>query len=332
MMMTETSAYIARHNFVFHTVRFEGGSWRRVELSWIHGTLKLEVDDKAEWESQESLLPSGYCFLGVKAGTARIRNLKLDSTELAGSTAKPAPNGKSAVELLYNSTSTLEPVVSIVTTVYDRTACLEACVRSVQALHFDRYEQIIVADSPPQSVLNKLRSTIERHHDGRHPVRLASSRSRANDWGITPAAAGLSMAVGKYVCFLSDDNGYKPEHFGKLVAALEQDPRLGFAYSGCLYDGRSTLNTAPPAYGRIDLGQPLFRRELFGIHLGGALPFHNVAWDWEMIQRFLRAGVRWKHIGDTTFIFRLAKYPALAPSDHHRNAEPLTDTTPAPVN
>jgi hypothetical protein len=30
-----------------------------------------------------------------------------------------------------------------------------------------------------------------------------------------------------------------------------------------------------------------------------------------MIERFIRSGVRWKHLNEATFIFRLAKYPHL---------------------
>ena len=136
--------------------------------------------------------------------------------------------------------------------------------------------------------------------------------TRHNDWGIAPAAAGLSLARGRYVCFLSDDNGYVPTHFGRLVTALESDPGLGFVYSSCLYDGRLTLSASPPRPGRIDLGQPVFRRELFERYFGGGLPFHEFGWDWRMIECLLRQGVRWRHINDATFVFRLAKYPHLA--------------------
>ena len=184
----------------------------------------------------------------------------------------------------------------------------------MQDLTFPSYEHIIVADAPPSPVLAQIRTLVEENHDGRHRLRLATLRSRANNWGIAPAVAGISLAAGKYVCFLSDDNGYKPEHLEKLVAALDKDPTLGFVYSGCLYDGRMTLNSAPPSYGRIDLGQSLFRRELFVRHFGGALPFHELAWDWRMIQHFLQNRVRWKHIADPTFIFRLAKYPQFCPA------------------
>ena len=39
----------------------------------------------------------------------------------------------------------------------------------------------------------------------------------------------------------------------------------------------------------IDLGQPLFRRELFELHLGDDLPFDMMAWDWHLIETLMAA-------------------------------------------
>jgi glycosyltransferase involved in cell wall biosynthesis len=138
---------------------------------------------------------------------------------------------------------------------------------------------------------------------------FASLEQRRSDWGISPASIGLSLARGEYVCFLSDDNGYAPGHFDELVPTLDHDSDLGFVYSSCLYDGKWVLNDSHPAWGKIDLGQPLFRRDLFDRYLGGTLPFYEYGWDWRMIDIFLRNRVQWKHIDRPTFIFRLAKYP-----------------------
>jgi hypothetical protein len=236
-------------------------------------------------------------------------------------------------DVLYDSRGAVHPVVSIVTTVYNRVACLKRCIESVQALRFENYEHIIVADSPSPSALKKIQALVKRLDDGRHRLRLAVLHQRANDWGITPASAGLSLAAGTYVSFLSDDNGYTPDHFERLVAALRKNPDVGFAYSGCHYGGRGTLSFAPPAYNQIDLGQPLFRRELFNRHLGGTLPFDEPAWDWRMIGFFMNKGVRWKHVRATTFIFRLAKYPHLialrpvrASSTNPRTSHPSADS------
>jgi glycosyltransferase involved in cell wall biosynthesis len=200
------------------------------------------------------------------------------------------------------------PKVSIITTVYDRLECLERCRASVCSLRFTDFEHIIVADAPPVPVLAELKKVLAIKSGGNRLI-LASLEQRRNDWGISPAAMGLSLMRGEYVCFLSDDNGYAPEHLDELVRTLDRDPNIGFVYSSCLYDGKWVLSQSRPVWGQIDLGQPLFRRELFDRYLSGALPFYEYGWDWRMIDIFLRNRVQWKHIDQPTFIFRLAKYP-----------------------
>jgi len=195
--------------------------------------------------------------------------------------------------------------------VSDRVPCLERCLQSVQALHFKDYEHIVVADAPPPPILRQIEGLVTRSNIDSGKLALATLKTRRNDWGISPAAAGLAMARSKYVCFLSDDNGYVPSHFDKLVGVLDADPSLGFVYSSCLYAGRAILRTSAPRSAAIDLGQPLFRRELFERHLGGTIPFHEFGWDWRMIESFLHRGVRWQHVDDATFVFRLANYPHL---------------------
>jgi hypothetical protein len=93
---------------------------------------------------------------------------------------------------------------------------------------------------------------------------------------------------------------------------LDRDTSLGFVYSSCRYDGRLVLNHPVPRPGRIDLGQPLFRRELFELYLNDDLPFNMMAWDWHLIDALMRHGVRWRHIDRPSFMFRLAKYPTAA--------------------
>ena len=197
------------------------------------------------------------------------------------------------------------PRVSIITTVYDRTACLARCLQSVQQASYRDVEQIVVSDAPGPAVEAEIERQVVALDDPR--VRYLALETRANDWGITPAATGLRAATGEFVCFLSDDNAYLPGHFPPLVAALEADPGLGFVYSACQYAGRCWLQEAPPRGGRIDLGQPLFRRAV----LGDTLPAKQHAWDWALIATLLERGVRWQFLNQPTFIFRVAAYPAI---------------------
>lgn len=202
----------------------------------------------------------------------------------------------------------MTPRVTVVTTVWDRVGCLARCLRAMEHSHFPDWEQIVVADCPEPAVEAEIRRVVAEHTR----ARLIVMPRRANDWGMTPAHAGLMAAAGEYVAFLSDDNAYLPEHFGPLVAALDQDTGLGFAYSSCRYAARKLLRVSPPRGALIDLGQPLFRRDTLRAAFPKGFPYKEFAWDWRMIAALMSEGVRWKHVDRLTFVFRLEAYPELA--------------------
>ena len=302
-------AYFARHNHSFHSVGLPEMDWVSVSIIYHDGIIIVKINGEEACYVRDQEIPEGFCFIGIKGGAARLRNIKIAET----SATDILNHGIPAHSILYEGAARTAPVVSIITTVYDRVECLKRCLRSVGSLSFQDYEQIVVADCPPDETLEQLRLLTEQHDHTAGKRLMATLNERSNDWGISPASAGLFLSRGKYVCFLSDDNGYTPDHIDPLVEALENDKSIGFAYSSCLYAGRMTLHFATPRFGRIDLGQPMFRRELFDRYLDGRLPFREAAWDWRMIERFMRGGVRWRHINKPTFIFRLDKYPHLVP-------------------
>lgn len=300
----ERRAYLARHDHVFRQIESPRCAWTRFRIVCSDGVLTLWRNDRLLHRVRDRMLSAGHAFVGAQGGSLRLRELKLAA---AGEARARTAAADEADELLpVRSTA---PRLSIVTTVYDRTECLERCIASVQRLEFRDHEHLIVADHPPPQVLARIRAIVEAAGDPR--VGLHNLRRRHNNWGIAPAAAGLRRARGEFVAFLSDDNGYLPDHFDPLVRLLDRDAALGFVYSSCRYDGRLVLSHPVPRPGRFDLGQPLFRRELFELHLGDDLPFDMMAWDWHLVDTLMRRGVRWRHVDRQSFIFRLAKYPQL---------------------
>jgi hypothetical protein len=168
-------------------------------------------------------------------------------------------------------------------------------------------EQIVVSDAPPEEIADEI-----AHLCSEFGVKHYNMPRRTNDWGISPAMAGLRASAAEFVCFLSDDNAFLPSHFDPLVAAFDADPGLGFVYSSCLYAGHKELRQAPPAGAGIDLGQPLFRRALLKQHFNDVLPCRgHFSWDWELISALMALNVRWQHVDEATFVFRLMAYPNL---------------------
>jgi hypothetical protein len=203
------------------------------------------------------------------------------------------------------------PLLSIVTTVYDRADDLESCIKSVKNLNFQDYEHIIVADHPPQDIFFKIGEITASFNDPR--IFLYNLPERINNWGISPAEFGLGKSIGKYVSFLDDDNGYLPNHFDALIDYLEDDPGTGFAYSSCLWNNERILNSSTPAFNQIDLGQVVFRRDIFQTCINDKLDYSEYAWDWHLISDFISKGVTYLHINQGTFIFGLKQYPQFDP-------------------
>jgi Glycosyl transferases group 1/Glycosyl transferase family 2 len=297
----ERRAYLARHYHIFRQFESPRLTWTRFRLVCCGGVLSLWRNDRLLHRVRDQALTGGYAFVGVQGGSVRVRQLRLAMTDDARARARAHDE---VDELL--AVATPPPRLSIVTTVYDRSDCLRRCIASVQRLRFTQFEHLIVADHPPADIMDSIRAIAASAGDPR--IGLFNLARRFNNWGIAPAAAGLGRARGEYVAFLSDDNGYTPDHFDSLVRTLDRESSLGFVYSSCLYDGRLVLNHPVPRPGRIDLGQPLFRRELFELYFDDDLPFNVMSWDWHLIDALMRHGVRWRHVDRQSFIFRLAEY------------------------
>jgi spore maturation protein CgeB len=302
-------AYLARHNHVFQHIALKRDEWQQMKLRCYENRLELELDAVLVVSVVDDYLDRGYCFVGCKNGRAVVRNLsvrELSAARVSEPEAEPVslPNNLPRFRVLLESERQQPPVVSIITTIYDRVNLLTGCLESVRELVYRDFEHIIVSDHPPEDVVSSIQSLLR--NEPTPSLTYADLNTRANNWGIAPASVGLHLARGRYVCFLSDDNGYTPDHFDPLVSVLEQNSDIAFVYSSCQYAGRFVLRNSTPLPGGIDLGQPLFRKEIFDRYLPGALPFDMMAWDWHMIETFMHHGLRWHHVDRPTFLFRLA--------------------------
>ncbi|MBI4178980.1 glycosyltransferase family 2 protein [bacterium] len=205
----------------------------------------------------------------------------------------------------------MPPLLSIVTTVYDRADCLLSCVESVRNLHVRDYEHLIVADHPPSDAFARLESVVSAAHDPR--CILFNLPERFNNFGIAPAEFGVRKAGGKYLAFLDDDNAFLPHHFDALIDSLDRNLDLGFVFGVGLWNNERILNDPVPAKGGIDLGQALFRRDLFRSLLNDSLNYSGYEWDWDLIHELMSRGVRYRFIDQETFVFRLKSYPHFPP-------------------
>jgi glycosyltransferase involved in cell wall biosynthesis len=120
--------------------------------------------------------------------------------------------------------------VSIITVTLDRDSLKDAC-ESVDRQIFRQWHHYVLGDG-----------VLPRNYDSPQRSTLGFSKVM----GITEPGANMpngtpnpmlrwalqSLNLGRYVCFLDDDNLYKPEYLEKMVHALDNNPDVGMVLCG----------------------------------------------------------------------------------------------------
>jgi hypothetical protein len=87
LLVNPEAAYTARHNHVFKRVSIARGAWQSLTLRRIQNNLELRVNGASVLNTVDEHIKQGYCFLGVKGGRAKLRNVRLVDL----SPVKPVP-------------------------------------------------------------------------------------------------------------------------------------------------------------------------------------------------------------------------------------------------
>jgi glycosyl transferase family 1 len=71
------AAYAARHNHVFKRVPIARGAWQSLTLRRSRSNFEVHVNGASVVNVVDEHIKQGYCFLGVKGGRAKLRNVRL---------------------------------------------------------------------------------------------------------------------------------------------------------------------------------------------------------------------------------------------------------------
>lgn len=119
------------------------------------------------------------------------------------------------------------PLVSVVTTTYNRAEYLEEALRSAVVQTCEDIEVIVSDDSDGENAENAVRAVLERVGDRR--VRYRRNHRRLGVAMNTLAAS--SEARGEYIAYLNDDDSWEPGFLAALLPHIEADPRLSVAFA-----------------------------------------------------------------------------------------------------
>jgi glycosyltransferase involved in cell wall biosynthesis len=168
------------------------------------------------------------------------------------------------------------------------------CIPSVAAQSYGSVEHVVVSDGPDEELRDKLA--------GLPGVRFEElpEHDPGARWGHWARLHGTGVAKGDYITYLDDDDAYRPEHCRLLAAALDENPGAGFAYARTIMHAQGgaycRIGTDPPQYGQITVTL-MHRRALLDV---ATWEQSEPTIDWDLVSRWLAAGVRYTSVGADT--------------------------------
>jgi glycosyltransferase involved in cell wall biosynthesis len=149
-------------------------------------------------------------------------------------------------------TSQASPLVSIITSTYNRADILARGIRSVLAQDFQDWEMNIVGDCTP----DRTAEVVASFNDPRLHFFNLPEKSPPGSHGAIAKNYGIQkMAKGTYIAYLDDDDCYRPKFLGTMLNYLLARPDAYLVYCRSMYRDKKT--------GRCVWGNP-FQRFLHG--------------------------------------------------------------------
>lgn len=194
----------------------------------------------------------------------------------------------------------MSPLVSVITPTWKRhDLLLDRCIPSVQAQDYDRVQHVVFCDGPDPELERRVVSLIQSRP--RHAVLYAQFAERAPlaEFGSRPRQAALEFAVGEYITYCDDDDSLRPEHCRLMAEALDADPEAGFAVSRMVshHAHPVTVGWGPLALGNVGSPMLMHRKSILEHGTWGPDSWTE---DWDLVERWLDAGVRYVNVDAET--------------------------------
>jgi len=116
------------------------------------------------------------------------------------------------------------PKLSVIIASYNHQDYIAETLRSLEEQTFDDFEIIIVDDGSRDKTVEVAKSAQSR----------AQIHTQENQGVVAARNRGVSLAKGRYICFVDSDDVVLPERFAKQVAQFDGDAELGLVFADAL--------------------------------------------------------------------------------------------------
>lgn len=119
-----------------------------------------------------------------------------------------------------------QPLVSVVTPVYNRAATINNCLRSIQAQSYRKWEAIVVDDGSVDSTPELVAQL------AKEDARIRLIRQDRNRGAQAARNVGIHAAHGEWIAFLDSDDQFLPQSLEARLAVASKE-QVSVVHSGC---------------------------------------------------------------------------------------------------
>jgi glycosyltransferase involved in cell wall biosynthesis len=210
-------------------------------------------------------------------------------------------------------------LVTVIIPTWNRPEGLRRCLTSIQAQTFKDYDVVVLDDHSASE--EKYAAVIKRFSE---KMPLQYVRLPLNRGSQYCRNKGLSLATGRYVAFLDDDDEWQPAKLERQVAVFESGPpELGLVYTwadACDEDGRIVYrhresqrgHQLHPLLDHCFMGLPsVMCRTAAAREVGGFDEDYPSCQDWDMWTRLVEGGYRYDVVEEVLAIYHLHQGPSI---------------------
>jgi len=118
----------------------------------------------------------------------------------------------------------VQPKLSVIIASYNHQDYIAETLRSLEEQTYQDFEIIIIDDGSTDRTVEVAKSAQSR----------AQIYTQENQGVVAARNHGVSLAKGRYICFVDSDDVVLPERFAKQVVLLEGEPELGLVFADAL--------------------------------------------------------------------------------------------------
>ncbi len=213
-----------------------------------------------------------------------------------------------------------QPLVSVVTPVYDPSIeVLEACVASVAAQTYGRFEHLLVDDASPAPHVAKVLAMAAAADP-----RVVTARRDENGGIVAASNDALALASGELVVLLDHDDLLAPHALERIVEAFGRSDEVEYVYSD--EDVLSAEGRYFDPFFKPDWSPERLRNQMYTCHLsgfrreliervGGFRDSFDGAQDWDLVLRCTEAARRIEHVPEVLYHWRIVPSSVLSGED-----------------